>query len=242
MAAHQQILSAYGTAGGGGGSSITVGNVSSWSVGVGDGGPSFTFSTHSSNGNLLVVDVAMSYADFTIPTGITWDGVALTQSGSVTLPGQTRTLSRWMLVSPAAGVKNLVITFAGEGDIGYFASIRSFGGVNTSNPTDGLPVTNTATAAAGITTNISSSSDKLVIDAVHVSNRLVIDAVDVSNSSAYAVLTASQTEQTNGQGGYGTSILNSQSGSSYKNGAPSVSMAWTLSENRNLSQIVSVLQ
>lgn len=231
MAAHQQILSAYGTAGGGGGSSITVGNVSSWSVGVGGGGPSFTFSTHSSNGNLLVVDVAMSYADFTIPTGITWDGVALTQSGSVTLPGQTRTLSRWMLVSPAAGVKNLVITFAGSGDIGYFAGIRSFGGVNTSNPTDGPPVTNTATAAAGITTNISSSSDKLVIDAVH-----------VSNSSAYAVLTASQTEQTNGQGGYGTITLNYQSGSSYKNGAPSVSMAWTLSENRNLSQIVSVLQ
>ncbi len=76
-----------------------------------------------------------------IPSGITYNGVALTKVGDQAILTSEATL--WMLVAPATGSHSVVVTGAG----GYFASLSvSYSGSKATGQPDG---SNTGTAASG---------------------------------------------------------------------------------------------
>ncbi len=97
---------------------------------------SFTGTTHSqdvgSGGYLVVVVASMSDTGRTI-TGVTWNGVSMTQAqqSTVSCDGANTRLAMFTLANPATGTQNLVVNWSGTMDFGSSVSVYSFTGATT---------------------------------------------------------------------------------------------------------------
>lgn len=209
---------------------ITVGNITTASPQASPGS-TLTVTTHNNNGDYLLVDILEAYNEVNDATGVTWNGTAMTFLGSVTDPAGGRNLYRYGLANPATGTRTLIITFGSSADVSAFITIRSFSGVNQTTPT-GSTVTQTAIAASSISLNISSASGELVADAVGLRN----------DSSPTLTVGSGQTQTSNGVSGWGLASLDSKGGTSYKAGASSVTMSWSVSSATNLWMLATALK
>lgn len=143
---------------------ITIGNITSVGLNASPGlGLSVT--THNHNGDFLLVDIAEGYIAAGSVTGATWNGVAMTFLGSVSLPSSSRTVYQYGLAGADTGTHTLTVAWAGNDDIGARITLRSFSGVNQSTPV-GTTVTNTAVAGTSISVNASSAANEIVADSV----------------------------------------------------------------------------
>ena len=103
--------------------------------------------TVANNANLLVVCASLQGA-VTI-TGITYNGVAMTNAGVDLLDDR---MTIWYLASPATGANNVVVSYSGA-DVGDGFAL-SFKGVDTADP-DG------ATTSQNSTSNVTSQSKQI---------------------------------------------------------------------------------
>lgn len=119
---------------------------SSWDIGA--SGPSWTHTCTGSN-RLLVVAVGMYGTSRTV-TGITYNGVALTQLSRVTqtLEASNQSLDIWYLVAPATGANTLTVSLSGSAD--YFVGfVQSYTGVNQSTPFGTPNTTSSGSSTSG---------------------------------------------------------------------------------------------
>lgn len=209
---------------------ITVGNITVASPKASPGS-SLSVTTHNHNGDYLLVDVGEGYNDTADATGATWNGVAMDFLGSVTDPGSSRKIYRFGLAGAATGTRTFVVTFGSSGDVSVMITLRSFSGVNQTTPV-GSTVTSTAVAATSISRSVTSATGELVVD-----------AVGVAGGSAVTLTVGSgQTQTSNGSSGWGSPSLDNQYGTSYRDGAASVTMSWSVSEAKNLWMLATPLK
>lgn len=68
-------------------------------------------------------------------TGVTWDGVAMTQVGTIGTGGVNGTLMMWILVNPSIGTKDLVTTWnSSVTSFGAYNSLAIFSGCSATQP------------------------------------------------------------------------------------------------------------
>lgn len=209
---------------------ITVGNITVASPKA-TPGSSLSVTTHNHNGDYLLVDVGEGYNETADATGATWNGVPMDFLGSVTDPGSSRKIYRYGLAGAATGTRTFVVTFGSSGDVSVMVTLRSFSGVNQTTPV-GSTVTSTAIAATSISRSVSSAAGELVADAVGVQ----------SGSTVTLTVGSGQTQTSNGSSGWGSVNLDSQFGTSYRDGAASVTMSWSVSKAKNLWMLATPLK
>ncbi len=159
-------------------SAPTVGTVTTATAG--GSGTSFSFS-HANDGNLLLVCVSAGYYSTGLPTGITYNGVALTNLTSES-SGSARS-AIWYLKSPAAGSNTVSVTISGDGAFGVGAvSIVSADLVTTfGTPATGAGYSTAPTASVATTT-----TDDLVVGNVATRNTTIPgDTLTLSGTSLY---------------------------------------------------------
>jgi hypothetical protein len=182
------------------------------SCGINDGSTTVTcsYTVNSNTNGMLTVCV---YLDSITPTvsGITFNGVSLTQVDSVTQG--SRVASLWRLTSTAgevAGTHNIVITTPVPQNK-FYSGATSFTNVNQTTPV-GTP------AHAFQTSNASPS-----VTVTSVTGALVVDCLGQSGGGTVATPAGGQTGQWSAyDGGLGGSGQQST-----KAGAASVTMSWT---------------
>lgn len=112
--------------------------------------------------NLLTVRVGM--LNF-LPTGITWNAVAMTNEGS-RQDSDGRYVSIWTLVNPATGSHTITVALAS--DTGGVVVFDGWSGVDTGTPTAGFAQSaiNGIASPLSVTTAASATVDDIVIDAM----------------------------------------------------------------------------
>ena len=178
----------------------------------GDAGTTCTqpFTTSGSN-RLLTVGVCVRNGAAAV-SGVTYNGVALTQYATVTRGG-TQKLDIWRLIAPATGSNDVVVTMAAESP--FSVGIVSYTGVDQTTP---LGTSANATGAGGTpTVDVASGATELVLDFVCQSD----DGTTIPAMTAGA----GQTERvdfTTGIVGFSRHI-----GSSTETGAATTTMSWS---------------
>jgi hypothetical protein len=160
--------------------------------------------------NALVVFVARSFSSATVVNSVTYNGVAMTQDFTATLPPG---VDAWVLANPSTGSNNVVVTMAAACDIGVAAVALS--GVDTTDILRAANQTTAASAASTVSNSITSATDELVLDYVAINGNPATLAVTAANG---------QTELLNFIDS-GNSIRN---GLSWKAGAASVTSGWAI--------------
>lgn len=183
---------------------------------------SFSHTVASGADRLLVVRIGVRAASANAPTGVTFNGDALTQKQALSDTANAEQVSWWFMVAPDVATANVVITLAGGGKI--VAAASDYTGVDQTTPTG------TAVTASG-----SSGTLAPTVDASSASGELVLDVGGNPNSAAIATVGAGQTERLN--------LTNSGSDprsntfASDEAGASTVTMSWDLSLTRNWALI-----
>lgn len=113
---------------------------------------SLTFS-HTCSGTNRILFVTSCANTGSTTTGVTYAGVAMTQVGSVTDIGPTHYL--WVLVNPASGANNVVITNSGSVTAG---SALSFTGAKQTGQPDATS-TGTSTTTASFSKSVTTVAD-----------------------------------------------------------------------------------
>ena len=98
--------------------------------------------------NRILVVSCVNVSGSTI-TGVTWDGVAMTDAGLQC--GSSYSMSTWYLLNPNSGTKTLEVTFS-AGTVGDIITITSLSGATQAvEATTGISTTNTTvTGSMGI--------------------------------------------------------------------------------------------
>ena len=158
----------------------------------------------------LLVGVMSNCPNPPIVSGVTYNGIALTQHFT-SLPYSTERLDIWRLVAPATGAHNTVVTFSGT-CAKLFANILSLTDVDQTTPLG------TVASASGLsqlaTVNVSSASGEMVIDFLQLFG---------SNPSYTPTAGAGQTARIINQDSSSGDSLDS----STEAGASTVTMSWT---------------
>lgn len=186
------------------------------------GATSLTFS-HTCTGSNLVLIVATVSSGLVDPTGVTYNGVAMTKAVGL---GAALDTSLWYLSNPATGSGyNVVVTYAASTKFGVCAT--SFTGCNTDSPL-GVTGTNTGTTANATCTVTSQKNNSVIIDATFV------------NGGPITTQGASQTRVMNSH----NSGDNFEEQSSYKSQATagSVTMEYTWTGNTQWTMAVMELR
>lgn len=125
------------------------------------GATSKTFS-HTCTGSNLVLVVATVSSGSADPTGVTYNGVAMTKAVGL---GAALNTSLWYLANPATGAHNVVVTYAASTKFGVCST--SFTGCNTDSP---LGITGTATGTSGTAscTVTSQKNNSVMVDSTFV--------------------------------------------------------------------------
>lgn len=127
---------------------------------------SLTFS-HTCTGSDLVLTVGVSADSGVSPTGVTYNGSAMTKQ--VTEPGIDTTI--WTLVSPATGANNIVVTFAASHF--FIAGGISLTGCNTASAVGATNHGNGSTNNAAISVTTTAANSWLVACVTHNRNSSV---------------------------------------------------------------------
>lgn len=154
---------------------ITIDTTNGTSDGVNASSKTISFTVGSGSDDFLVVaasiynDIAAGNSEV---TGVTYNGVALTQAIQYASPeivppgGFDISLSIWYLINPASGAHNMVLTCAGEIDYFNISTISAFGVAQTTplDDTDSsLPHTNGTNHQLSLTTT---ESGDLIVDSI----------------------------------------------------------------------------
>lgn len=176
---------------------------------VAGGGSSITSLTwpHTCSGDNLFLFVSTEAYSGSNPTGVTYNGVALTNLW-VQEPSNHKG-SAWYLVAPTTGEHNVVVTWATSQDY-VAAGAASYTGVHQTTPI-GTPVS-TYVYDISISVNVSSAVGEWVLDAI-------------SCGKPDAIIGAGQTQR------YVDSKYDQRTIHSTKDGATSVTMSWTWTGN-----------
>lgn len=144
-------------------------------IGSGSGsGSSLTFAHTCSGSNRLLVVWVSYYDSLDTPTGVTYNGVAMTAIPSSTAANGDYKIAGYYLINPATGTNNVVISFTGSMfDIG--AGSVSFTDAHQTTPL-GTAVTATGTSTTPSVT-VSSAAGEIVLDGLVIvhSGALTVD-------------------------------------------------------------------
>ena len=168
---------------------------------------SFTISSSLTN-SLLVVDVGgNTISGYWYVTSVTWNGSSLTRLDSTSRTGDARKrCERWYLLLPATGTHDVIVNVSASMNLrvgmSSWASANQSTTFSTMYRADGYGTTPTATAAA--------TSGDVVID-------------EMWDGTTSATTAGGQTQL------YNTAPSAYVFAGSYKNGAASVTMSWTIS-------------
>ena len=174
---------------------------------------SLTFS-HTCSGSDRILFVGAMLDGSSPPTGVTYNGVAMTLVDSVSFSWGAKNQSLWRLIAPATGANNVVISRASASNI--FGTSLSLTNVDSTTPL-GTSVTGAENdGSTPATVNVSSATGELVIDTVGWAN----------GSGAALTAGAGQTKRVEAldAGGSGSSSAMSEEA-----GASTVTMSWTRS-------------
>jgi hypothetical protein len=194
---------------------ITVGTITTHSGNQNAAGAAFS---HNNDGDYLLVGIMQGYADSAaVPTGVTYNGVAMTKIGEVAY-GSNHAISVWELVAPAAGAHTVAPTFT---DFNIEALVAvSLSGVHQTTPHGTVVTASNANTTPSVT--VSSATGELVVDFVAVKQ----------NSTATATVGSGQTQRAN----LATTVnpvIDVRGLVSTEAGAASVTMDWTLSASES---------
>ena len=176
--------------------------------------------TSAESNRILMVDVAVRNATARTVSGITYAGTNLSRVGTA---GTTSKVEMWMLVNPATGAHNVVVTLSGTART--VAGAASFTGVNQTTPL-GSFVSATGTSTAPSVNVPSVNEGEVVIDSL-------IANVPLS-STLTATVNASQTQLWNAVT-TSTAAANARGAASIEPspaGGGTVTMSWGLSTSR----------
>lgn len=167
----------------------------------------------------LYVGTCLDTAGGTTVSGITFNGVALTQLGTLAEGGAIRG-DLWFLVAPATGTHDIVVTKSAA--VPNSATAVSLIGVHQTVP-NGTPV------------NAQGSTDTPTVTATTASGETVIDAECNDGTGGTLVAGANQTERVQVTAG-----TEDRSGMSTQDGADGGVMSWTISASSWVINAVSV--
>ncbi len=154
-------------------------------------------------------------------SSVAYNGVALTKIADSGRSSGGDNAQIWILVAPATGANNLVITWGSTSGTNRAGTLQitSYNGVDQSTPT-GTAATGTGSGTS-VSVNVSGASGDYVIDVI---------AWDAGTATASLPGGSGQTSNfnavSNGEGGAGSN----------EPGAASVTMSWTLSVSTTWSQ------
>jgi len=171
--------------------------------------------SHATAGSNRLLLVGVSIHNFASETvsGITYNGVALTQVGSSTNATDAR-VEIWRLIAPPTGTYDVVITFSAELSSVARAGVMTFTGVNQTTP-------------LGTFASATGSASPATVNVTSAANELVFDTVGSESLSAPFSLTvgAGQTQRWNSViMGYDRFLA----AGSTEPGAATVTMSWTI--------------
>lgn len=160
---------------------------------------------HTVTGSSTGIRVSVHWTSGADPTGVTFNGVALTHVGGDSASGKK--VDHWFLAGAATGTHDIVVTFAASTN--FVAAASSFTGVDQGTPTSGF------TSAQGFDATPTLAVTSAVGDMV----------VDGTTPSGAATAAGGQTEE------YNVFTASIPAMGSRKGGAASVTMAWTAPNN-----------
>ncbi len=117
---------------------------------------SLTFS-HTITGSDPVLSVLTGINNNIAVTGITYNGVALTQVSGAAQSGVNTYTDAWLIIGPATGANNVVVTWASAGSRTCAIGISLSGGHQTTQPDIGGGATATGTS---VSTTLSLTADQ----------------------------------------------------------------------------------
>lgn len=151
---------------------ISVGNVSSSTSSAAESGNTTLTWSHNNDGDFLRVGVSWRSDAGQTVSGVTFNGVALTQIGSAAVNGST-SAGHWRLIAPASGAHNVVVTLSAD-TASLMAGATSYTNVDQTTPTG---TSNTATGSSTTpSVDVASVSGDLVVDVVAGSPVFTLDS------------------------------------------------------------------
>ena len=151
-------------------------------------GTSVTYAVTVSSGSdlALAVGVSLEYATFATEdvTGVTFNGVALTQVNADVLSGDAYTqVQMWRLVNPAVGTFNVVVSLTNASGGGVITGACSMTGVHQTTPV-GTAVSQVSTSATSLSATVGSvGSDDLLVDALAADSNVTVTPGEASQTS-----------------------------------------------------------
>ena len=196
----------------GGGGSLAVDNASSGTT-ASDTASSMTVShtTGSGSNRLMLVGISYNNDDYETVTGVTYNGTALTQVGTVNNSDDARVYI-YSLVGPDSGTHNVVINFSSALNEGAIAGVVTFTGVDQSTPL-GTFASAQADDSTPATVNIPSEAGELVYGVASAEYEAFTTASSGQNQHWNRSISGADT---NGAGGTDTGA------------SPTVTMSWEL--------------
>lgn len=166
---------------------------------------------------VVVVGVSLD-AGHTV-TSVTYAGAALTFIGAQNDPNPKTRVELWYRVAPQTGTNNVVVTFSGTTNDDVVVGASSWRGVHQATPLGTLAKASGKSSTASVT--VSSGTREAVVDVV---------SADSKSVTAQAGQTQLWSRQVDKVGG----------GGSYKAGAASVPLTWTVNGGGNDWAILAV--
>ena len=194
---------------------------------TGNGTKTLTFphTTANTANRILIVGVSINITNVAATTvsGVTYNGIAMSQVGAHNDAGNTRRVELWSLLNPATGTNNVVVSvnIPAAASVGVVAGATTLTGVDQSVP---LGTFVSADGAAGGNSQADVSS---------VVNGMVLDTVATGEASTVTV-SGPQVAQWNLSDGTNANRDVTGAGSS-RTGAPSVPISETFSATSNWS-------
>lgn len=141
----------------------------------------WTWSHTVSGANRILVVAVSSYTN--LPTGVTYNGVAMTNVAGASIDGGSQCSSLWYLIAPDTGAHNVVVNFSG-GQYGRAAAISFTGAAQTGQPDAAAEADSShdATSSLAITTV---AADCYIIDAIALASSPTALARDSGQTDLY---------------------------------------------------------
>lgn len=185
--------------------------------------------TCTGSDRLLVVIVTLANTSARTVSSVTYNGVGLTFSHGVSAGDVANLRSElWYVIAPATGSNTIAITASGD------CEVLAGGGVSVTGAHQVTPLADTdsgsSTGATSASLTLTSAADGLVVDGL------------CSYANANFTVGADQTERWNAESGVspGEGFTIDYAGST-EPGAASVTMSWTLANNRPYAHVAAAI-
>lgn len=162
---------------------ITVDATSTATSGSAETGNTTLTWSHTNAGDFMRVGVSWRSDAGQTVSGITYNGVALTQIGTAAVNGST-SAGHWRLIAPASGAHNVVVTLSAD-TAALMAGATTYSGVDQTTPTG---TSNTATGNSTTpTVDIASVSGDIVVDVVAGSPVFTLDSAGAGQTAEWNI-------------------------------------------------------